>query len=128
MGWSTIDKRKSESFKEWAIRTYNFETDKIKHTVLETGYVNYGELYIACERWSKIDGVKFVYCMVVLIRKESKFGLMSKEMDETCHPYYYNCPKKVFNLLSPIRKTRVLGFQYRYVKDWRSAVAQRLHR
>jgi hypothetical protein len=126
MGWCTIDKSRNESYKDWAKRTYSFENDTIKHTVIETGLVNYGELYIACERLSKIDGLKFTYCLIVLIRKESKYRQMSKEMDETCHPYYYNCPQKVFNKLSHIRRLGVLGQSYRWTKEWRIKVAEKL--
>lgn len=122
MGWWSANKNNGQSFKEWATKKYTFEDDNIKHTVLDVGVVNFHEVYMACERISKKDGVKYTYCLVALVRKDSYSELMVKEMDETMGPYYHNCPKKIMNLLSPVRKLRVMGRSYSNAKDWRKTV------
>jgi len=126
MGWWSENKPKNQSFKEWAENKYNWEDENNVHRVLDVALVHRTTAYLACERLSKKDGVKYVYCMVLLIRwdrtKYSSWNMLVKEMDETVGPYQYECPEKIFKLLSPPRKLRVMGYGFKWVKDWRKKV------
>lgn len=44
-----------------------------------------------------------VFAAVFLTSTDMKdyFNFSYKDMDETMHPYYYDCPKSILNLLSP---------------------------
>lgn len=126
MGYWSDYKPKGMSFREWANNKYTFENDDIKHTVIDAALVKRTTGYIACERLSKKDGVKYIYCLVVLIRWENgdNWNMMIKEVDETCGPYECECPKKIFKLLSPVRKLRAMGNSFKWSKNWRNKVVQ----
>lgn len=124
MGWWESDKPLNQNWKEWAIKKYSWEDENIKHEVLDSSsLVKFSELYLLCERTNKYNGVKYRYCLVVLVRRSTNYYgrscYMTKEMDETMHPYYYNCPKRILKQLSPPRKLRICGDVMRNIKTWR---------
>lgn len=47
-------------------------------------------------------GKRYVTGAVVLHRKDSDGTIMFKDMDETVHPYYYDCPKRILDRLTPV--------------------------
>jgi hypothetical protein len=126
MGYWSDFKPKGQSFKIWATKKYTWEDDNIIHRVIDAALLHRTTGYLACERISKKDGVRYIYCMVLLVRwendKYSRWNMMVKEVDETCGPVEYHCPEKIFKLLSPIRKLRVMGDGYKWVKEWRKSV------
>jgi len=124
MGYWEQHKDKKQSWKEWASKQYSWENENIKHTVIDcSSLVGFKELYVLCERFSKLDGVKYRYCLVVIVRQSKNYygqqSYMMKEMDETMMPYYFNCPKRILKQLSPVRKLRVMGDSFRCSKEWR---------
>ena len=58
-----------------------------------------------------------VYGTVVIFSK-NKYRLAGKIMDEAMHPYNYDCPEKIFNLLTPTTD--------RFSMAWREKVRERL--
>lgn len=121
MGYWSANKT-TKSYSEWAKKEYSFETELHKRVILDVALVNFHEVYMAAECTDKQTGVKFVYCMVAILRKDHEGDLMVKIMDETAHPYYHNCPKRIMIQLSPIRKLRVFGSGFTNVKAWRQRV------
>lgn len=77
----------------------------ISHKPLAT-HLKDGVLYAAIEAiqtnttTNKVISKK-VWAAVILIRwSRGDYNLSYKDMDETCHPYYYGCPNKILDMLS----------------------------
>jgi hypothetical protein len=61
---------------------------------------------------------KGVYALVILVRpQKGYFNLSYKWMDESFHPYYYDCPDRILDLLTP---TESKG-----ANEWRSICRER---
>ncbi len=67
-----------------------------------------GKVYYAAMRSAKTGEV---WALIVLTRVE-KGEFFYKDMDETMHPGYYDCPKSIFKLLSPTNNE--------LAKEWRT--------
>jgi hypothetical protein len=80
-----------------------------------------GYLNIIEEEWYaavKERGGDRVYAVVFLTRREVKSEWIEiKVMTEFEHPYYYNCPRRVFNKLTPLKDT-----DSSYAHQWRREV------
>lgn len=65
--------------------------------------------------------------MVVLISR-GRGTITYKEMDEGMHPYYYDCPLRIFKQLSPLAYLRTVypPPTIEGAKKWRTEVAKRL--
>lgn len=57
-------------------------------------------VYLAVERTAKESGEKVVYAEVCLTAMHNGY-LMVKAMGETMGPGYYDCPKRILDLLTP---------------------------
>jgi hypothetical protein len=124
MGWWGNHKPKNMSFKEWATKKYSFESDDVKHVVLDAAMVNFTQGYLACERTEKSTGKTYVYAMVLLIQwVNNPFeNMMVKEIDETMGPCYYKCPERILNLLSPADEISEYPDAQKYINEWRADV------
>jgi hypothetical protein len=90
------------------IRKY-FEEEMKPWTLHYISIQNFSEVYMVVSR-PELPNERFA--MVCLIRNTSKeFGC--KEMDETCGPNYYNAPKKLLEMLTPIESE--------YANEWRQS-------
>lgn len=78
-----------------------------RHEVLDIELVKKKELYAAIK--DKTTGEIFAIIYLVDLSK-GDFGY--KAMDETVHPYYYNCPERIFKLLNPTTSE--------YANQWRA--------
>lgn len=91
-------------------KVYN---DKVHHlpkmTVLKSvmkGSVYYG----AIESINSLTNSRIVFAIVCKTSVEGmEFGY--KDMDETCGPYYYDCPKTILNLLSQTNNEFALNWR-----------------
>lgn len=110
----------------WAKNQFNYTNGYVIHTVIHASLTNWRELYIACEYYNQENGIRFIYCKVVLIDKYRPGSVMTKIIDETGGPYYYNCPKIILKKLSPVRKLRVFGLSYKWAKQWRQKVQEQI--
>lgn len=88
-----------------------FTSEKCK--VLKCRIVGH-EAYLACQVGEK------VFALVVLWKEKKNdfYGFGYKAMDETVHPYYYNCPKSILNILTPT--------EHEDSKNWREACLERI--
>ena len=77
--------------------------------------------YAAVELKGRAHPVPHVGCFVFLTHgKAHKYDYMNfgyKDMDETCEPYYYDCPESILALLSPTDNENAL--------KWRAACHER---
>lgn len=66
-----------------------------------------GNVYYAAMKSSKSGEI---WALIVVTETDgNEFGY--KDMDETCGPYYYDCPIGILKLLSPIEN--------KYAQEWR---------
>ena len=124
MGWWSDHKAKGISFDAWAKKKYFRDDKSFQHEVIATGLVNRSVLYMACKRTVKATKESYVYGMIVLIQwvNDPYQNMMVKEIDETCGPNEYHCPKKVFIKLSPLPDLGLFGINLKYATEWRQAV------
>ena len=98
----------------WESEDYDGETGHGVKCEVVRSYMYGSTYYAACEITK--DGVsKGVSAMVCLTTVKnglfySEFGY--KDMDETCGPYKYDCPKSILKLLTPIDSE--------YANEWRA--------
>lgn len=89
--------------------------ERIKYVIEEEGYDAEDErhiwkplatalvgstVYLAVERTEKATGKKVVYAEVCLTRMDRGY-MMVKAMSDTMGPGYYDCPKRILDLLTP---------------------------
>jgi hypothetical protein len=85
---------------------HEFSGCKVHHISIP----KWGEAYVAFSN-DKLQDPNRIYCAVVKIAVNNHKEIGFKVMDEECHPYYYNCPKKILNMLSPT--TNVHSLEWR---------------
>ena len=80
---------------------FNNDTDKGKITVIDCS-ARLCEAYLAMEVIK--DGERTVFAMVCAIihSPRSYHNFTYKDMDESMEPFYYNCPERILDLLTPI--------------------------
>lgn len=102
----------------------DFFSEGSSQKTLCSAFVNLSEYYAAVEHTFE-DGRKEVFCQVIKVRlfKLNSWGhnISYKEMSEFDNPYYYNCPEKVFKMLSPLCDPAP-----EYAKQWREIVANKI--
>lgn len=115
VGWTFMhDDRKRKTIMD-ELYSQSETVERPEHRVLKSSIV--GSVYYAAVQISKGGNVQQVYAAVALtkiVKDYYNFGY--KDMSESCCPYYYNCPKTVFDLLTPTDNE--LAIQWRvHVKE-----------
>lgn len=114
MGWYVLDEHES---KESALRTFmrdylGWSNMEERVTSLKSSPIRDGVYFAA------VQADKEVRACVFLVRhdKEDRHHCV-KFMDESYGPGYYECPKEVFDLLTPLREG-----ESAYAEEWRRHV------
>lgn len=112
MGWYVMDEHESAEmalqafFKEYL----GWEEGKVKR--LEASPIRGGVYFAAVASGERVIGCVF------LVRHDKEDGHHCiKYMDESYGPGYYECPREVFDLLTPLKEG-----ESKYAEDWRSQV------
>lgn len=72
------------------------EMTSTRHHVVRSAMI--GGIYYAA-----VKNLETTLVLAAVIKTESGQGMFTfKTMDETMNPYYYDCPKKILDLLTPI--------------------------
>lgn len=81
---------------------YNWEDENRKCEVLRSSMVG-STYYAAVKSFNKTNGYERVCAAICLTSTNSKdyYNFAYKDMDETCGPYKYDCPKGILDLLTP---------------------------
>ena len=117
MGWTYNHRYKGTSIEQHLIDSgvFKWNADSpFEYTVLKTSVVKLTTLYAAIEKKNKETGERNVFAAVILIQmikgqQYENFGY--KDMDETCGPCSYDCPKAILQLLTPTDS--------KHANDWR---------
>lgn len=103
MGWLFVHKPYKVTAKEFLKKEFTWEReDGLYCRVLDCAIVKLREAYLAIER-GDASGPKEVFAVVCLLdyRPNDYYNFGYKDMSENMHPYYYNCPERIFKLLTP---------------------------
>jgi hypothetical protein len=104
MGWTFTNKSSS-------VKVADFFKAEWKDTIFHAvKVINMQEVYMACSNKREPDTIFAVVCLLNYQPKEyMNFGY--KDMDESMHPYYYNCPESILKLLSPTDKQNAIAWR-----------------
>lgn len=121
MGTTCTNKPAGMSIKDFFINhgVLRWE-DNLLYTrrVLETAY-KMPAFYAAVEQVNKETGERQVWAAVIKVTQtRGEFGFCYKDMDETMGPYYYDCPAKILDLLTPTESE--------YANEWRARCRRNL--
>jgi hypothetical protein len=111
MGWTTMSMNRP--VKEWFKEYWESPIEgKQVCELIDSGLVNYTELYGAI----KIIETGDVFCATFLVSfsPKSVFNFSYKSMTESVGPYMVNCPKRIFDLLTPL-----VNDENGWAKEWR---------
>ena len=125
MGWTCAFKPKGQSLVEFFKKegVLGWDSPHVQQRVLDTAFVNLSEFYAAVESVNLQTQEKQVFALVILVRmfnstSSYNYNICWKEMDEDMGPYYYNCPKRILDLLTPTSNQNAL--------EWRRKCRERL--
>lgn len=106
MGWTYTHKQRGQSVKDFFRQEFNHEYGE----VIDVAQKGYTEAYVAYRipahnkfGFHYPERVIAIMCCIRYTRDYYNFGY--KDMDETMHPYYYNCPERILKLLTPTDNT-----------------------
>ncbi len=115
MGWCSF--HLDEPAKDWFTRSWKSND---LYEVLEVALVKRTTIYAAVKELSTGD----VYCVVYLVHwTRGWFNFCYKDMTEHSGPCVYDCPEKIFKLLTPLKDND----DNRFAIEWRKKVEQ-LHK
>lgn len=98
---------------------FNWEDENRKCEVLKSSMVG-STYYAAVKSLNKTNGYECVWAAICLTNTNIReyFNFAYKDMDETCGPYKYDCPKGILDLLSPTENE--------YALEWRKQCYENL--
>jgi hypothetical protein len=119
MGWTYTSKNDYTSVADFFKAEFDFEREKTSGKVLACS-MNGSTAYIAFEVKSPEE--TRVIAIICLTSKRSRdfYNFGYKDMDEHCGPYQTKCPKKILNLLTPLKEGE------NFAKEWRENCWKRL--
>lgn len=114
MGWTSSHRPSTQSVKGYLIAEIDETGKKATFKVLDIAIVKRNTAYLAVKRTSLDTGESKVFAMVILIRYgRGHFNLTTKEMSEDMGPFYYDCPARILDLLTPTEKTEAVMWRER---------------
>ena len=110
MGWTSVNKPKGMSLDEFFDKEFKCDTLKL----IGKGYTkNLSEYYRACYNVEK--GVYFALVCKIHFGK-GYYNFSYKDMDESENPYFYNCPKRIMDIIERSQPVNDMS------KEWRMKV------
>jgi hypothetical protein len=123
MGWTYARREPNVKDFDWFAQEFNYNDDKQRNTVLAAARVG-STVYLAQEIENKLTNTKMVLALVVLTErgKPGAYNFGYKEMGEACEPFFYDCPKRIFDMLTPLPDDPA----FKGAHTWREKVQQKL--
>ena len=107
MGWTSVNKPKGMSLDEFFDK--EFKCDSLKF--IGKGYTkNLSEYYRACYNVEK--GVYFALVCKIHFGK-GYYNFSYKDMDESEDPYFYNCPKRIMDIIERSKPVNDISKRWR---------------
>ena len=106
MGWTSSHRSSAQSVKDYLADEINQAGKTTSFKVLDIAIVKRNTAYLAVEKTDRDSGKSDVFAMVILIRYgRDHFNITTKEMSEDMGPFYYDCPARVLDMLTPTNNT-----------------------
>ena len=106
MGWTSSHRSSAQSVKDYLIAEINQAGKTTSFKVLDIAIVKRNTAYLAVEKTDRDSGKSDVFAMVILIRYgRDHFNITTKEMSEDMGPFYYDCPARILDMLTPTNNT-----------------------
>lgn len=123
MGWIFAHKKEGESIKSFLEKDLNYHRDNGEYgKVLDCAVINLRTAYLAFEIGNLNNATKEIIGVVCALSYKNNdyhnFGF--KDIDETMHPYYYDCPEKILKMLTPTENE--------HANKWRDKCWQEINR
>lgn len=100
MGWTYFYKHPDNSLLRTLKDEFEMGADgELKYEILDCAVVHMRTAYLAVKRLS--TGKVFAVVCLLSYRPKDMYNFGYKEMDESMNPYYYDCPDRIMNLLTP---------------------------
>jgi len=108
MGWTGLNRQKGTTNLKFFQREFG---DRVIDAAQPRGE---NAVYLACREGAE------VYAVVVLVQwvRGDYFNFRYKEMGENSEPFYYNCPRRIFDQLTPTQNECAL--------KWRAKVMEHM--
>ena len=114
MGWTSSHRSSNQSVKDYLIEEINETGKTATFKVLDIAIVKRNTAYLAVKRTSIDTGKSEVFAMVILIcYGRGQFNITTKEMSEDMGPFYYDCPARILDLLTPSDHTEAVLWRER---------------
>ena len=114
MGWTSSHRSSNQSVKDYLIEEINETGKTATFKVLDIAIVKRNTAYLAVKRTSIDTGKSEVFAMVILIRYgRGQFNITTKEMGEDMGPFYYDCPARILDILTPTDHTEAVLWRER---------------
>lgn len=122
MGWMFQQKDSDQSVQEFFEEKWNYTSSNGRQQrVIDCAVVKLRTAYLAIEQIDS-EGNRQVFAMVCMLdyRPHDYYNFGYKDMDETMHPYEFDCPERILNLLTETDKPGAV--------EWRGECVRRLNR
>ena len=114
MGWTSSHRPSTQSVKGYLIAEIDETGEKATFKVLDIAIVKRNTAYLAVKRTCIDTGKSEVFAMVILIRNSrGHFNITIKEMSEDMGPFYYDCPARILDLLTPTENAEAVMWRER---------------
>lgn len=128
MGWWFQHKDEKQSLKDFFSKEFGTGIERNGNIcqILDIALVNFTEVYMAYERHDLKTNEKTVHAIICLVKfvKNDEMNFGYKDMDESMHPFYYNCPERILKILSPTTNESELSWRkecYKVINNRRKA-------
>ena len=120
MGWvTTCEYERCKEF--YTVREYldrRFACDRPefpRFEILDSALIRNAEYYAAVRRTDRATGEKIVFALIAEVSYKPSdpegHTLGWKDMSETSHPFLYNCPQRILDLLDPTENENALAWR-----------------
>ena len=118
MGWTSFSMH--EDVKYWFKSQWSYENSD--YEVVDCALVHRQTMYGAIRQKSTGN----IFCAVFLVRwSKGYYNFSYKDMTEFSGPYVFDCPEKIFKLLTPLDDTTDPN---KYAREWRAKVMYNIAR
>jgi hypothetical protein len=121
MGWMFCQRKKGTSIKSFFQERFDFENDTKKGEIIDCKVVKLRTAYIAYKITDKENNTFKVVAVVCLLHyRKGHWGSSEmgyKDMDESMHPYYYDCPLSILSKLTTTDNENAISWREKCMEN-----------
>lgn len=124
MGWTGTHKQPGQTMLDFFCKELNYDGETTKGRVYACKTYKRSVSYLAYEITGKEKETREVFGIVCLLRfSTGYYNITYKDMPESTGPFYYDCPKSILSLLTPLPKGDTS-----YAAKWREKCWERINK